>query len=456
MRAPLFVGQADPNLDTSLEVGGDLDSLCLNTATGQWFMWPNNNMIVEIDKDGKAIRRPDAKNLWRPIGGGFNQKNFAATGNNPAITALPGDMIVINFTDSALDIPDYPITLPTPQIGDKPICVVFTGGLSRTPANAQSTVMVRDSEIAITSPVPIIGAWDDFESGDKSINLDMAGELIEFSPFTFGDSTAWLITNSNYLSEAAHMKVITVSYNATMGDSLIVFGGGTITLPMIDGEKDLDAVTIVFNYRSDIVGDGASNVVRVFCQAGENGGQDPIQGNYNGKKLDLNPESKMGQPTAFNMADGDWVTLTPYKAPTAGAFWLITGSGTATPASANAVGVVEATGDITAAPGNTYIVREQGATITLPSPGIGDARPITVVLYPSIADETVTGQVEIKTADPEAIAYRGMNGSIPGYSAKNKQVMTFEGYASWIRLESCGTNSDPFWLITGGFVTNAR
>lgn len=328
MRAPLFVGQTDPNLDTSLDVGGGLDSLYMNTATGQWFMWPKGNMIVVIDEQGNKSRRPDAQNLWKPIGGGggVNQRDFTATGNNQAITAAPGDLIVVNFTDFANDIADFPITLPTPVLGGKPISVLFTGGLSRTPQNNQAAVMIRDAEIVITSPVAIIGAWDDFESGDKSLNLDMAGELIEFSPFTLGDGVAWLITNSNYVSEDAHMKIVTRDYNAVMGDSLIVFGGGTITLPDINNEKDLDPITIVFNYRRDIVGDLVGNSIHVISAAEANGAQDVIQGYYNGKKLTVNPESKMGQPTALDMADGDWVTLTPYKAPTAGSFWLITGS----------------------------------------------------------------------------------------------------------------------------------
>lgn len=258
----------------------------------------------------------------------FNQRDFAASSQPtlPTITAAPGDLIVVHFKDNDNDVPDASITFPTPNVGDKPIRVLFTGGLARFPQNNQASVMARDAEIVITSPVPIVGAWDDFESGDKSLNLDMPGEMAEFSPFMLDGNPAWLITNANYVSEDSHMKVITSDYNVAMGDSIISFSGSFVHLPLIDLERDLDPITIIYNFRGDIVGQDRGGSLKVIgLLYGDNGAQDTIQGKYKGQKLAVNSESKMGQPTAFEMTDGDWVTLTPYKAPTAGSFWLITG-----------------------------------------------------------------------------------------------------------------------------------
>lgn len=327
IRTPFFVGTEDPTVATTIEVGGELDSLYLNTATGQWFMWPKQHMIPFDIKDGKPVQKPDAKSLWTPISGSvptFNQRDFSASSQPtlPTITAAPGDLIVINFNDNDRNVPDASITFPTPKVGDKPIRVLFSGGLATVPENNQTTIMARDAEIVITSPVPIIGVWDDFESGDKTLNLDMAGEMAEFSPFTYNNQPAWLITSANYVSEDSHMKVITADYNAAMGDTLIVFASCLIHLPRIDDEKDLDPITVISNQRDDIVGQN-TGPVRLQGLSYQSGALDVFQGKYKGQKLAINPS--MGAPTELLVDDGDWITITPYKAPTAGSFWLITG-----------------------------------------------------------------------------------------------------------------------------------
>lgn len=331
MRAPLFVGQADPTLDTSLDVGGRLDSLYLNTTSGQWFMWPKNNMLIDTNT-GKA--RADAKNLWTPIGGGGAIATVGVGPNTPVTNAVPGTMYKFDFPDGAQDIPDVKVTLPTPKPGDQPIRILFSGGMSDAPAiqgQEYNDVFGSYTELDVTSPVPIIGSWDDFNSGDTTLNLDTPGEYIEFSPLVDGDKVNWFISNANYVTEDTHVIVIGKSeYWAKMGQTIVSNGCVLITLPEIKSESGLAPITIVFRYNEGFGArpdpGGAIQLSIVSWQA-DNGATNYFVGkvvtDVATNKIENMPYDSKRQ--AVVIFDGDWVQFTPVDADTTGQFWLITG-----------------------------------------------------------------------------------------------------------------------------------
>ena len=415
-------------------------------------------------------------NQMPPIGNSFVFKQNAIqvpefqTDSVQISDVAPGDFVRVMFSDEVVDpnirnsvlIQNAVIRIPPIDPNNLlPIRILRDGHKPAGPnPYLPATMIVR---IADNSTSYIAGTWDAFDQNtDQAVGLefDDPGEFVELTPMLWGDgSKRWVITSSNYDEVDTDVLETTTDVPAVRpGQTIIARAELKVTVP----EPDLDdpAPIVIFHHPMPDATAGFS--VRIFA--------DNVSGTFRGRELNMQrafePDNHaMKVPTIILVEPGDWVRLEPFGA-NADKFWVITGSG------GSSQDTIELTKDtpgnlpsddgptIMAFPGQTILVREK-SVVGLPQPDLNDPQPITIILYPKIAEgATVTDQLGYgyKISTVKTRLNRGIFGRYGDETTKidgglNYLVnadgidMTNEMGGSWIRFEASGGVDDPFWLI---------